>query len=64
MSLTKTNYEMLAGVFRDFLDNGDNDQLDGIGAGDALARKLADALQADNPKFDRTKFLKACGLEK
>lgn len=27
-----------------------------------LAYRLADAMQADNPEFNRTKFLKACGL--
>ena len=27
------------------------------------AHKLADALAAENPRFDREKFLKACGVE-
>ncbi len=26
------------------------------------ARRLADIFQADNPRFDRERFLKACGL--
>ncbi len=28
-----------------------------------VAERLADRLAADNPQFDREKFLKACGLE-
>lgn len=28
-----------------------------------LARDFADAFKADNPRFDRDRFMKACGLE-
>jgi predicted secreted Zn-dependent protease len=28
-----------------------------------IANSIADKLQADNPNFDRAKFLKACGLD-
>jgi hypothetical protein len=28
-----------------------------------IARNLADALQADNPRFDRARFLDACGVK-
>ncbi len=28
-----------------------------------LARRIADVMQADNPRFDRELFLKACGIE-
>lgn len=27
-----------------------------------LARSFADALETDNPRFDRDRFLKACGV--
>jgi hypothetical protein len=27
------------------------------------ARNIADVMQADNPRFDRALFLKACGVE-
>lgn len=30
----------------------------------AIADSFADALQEDNTKFDRLKFLKACGVDK
>lgn len=26
------------------------------------ARNIADVMQADNPRFDRSRFLKACGV--
>lgn len=32
------------------------------GATDALARELGDLLALDNPRFDRGRFLKACGV--
>jgi hypothetical protein len=28
-----------------------------------IARNLADALQADNPRFDSARFLTACGVK-
>jgi len=28
-----------------------------------IARDFADALQADNPRFNRNKFMQACGVE-
>ena len=29
----------------------------------AIAVKLADMMQRDNPRFDRARFLKACGVQ-
>ena len=29
---------------------------------DAVARDIADIMARDNPRFDRTRFLKACGI--
>lgn len=31
-------------------------------ATDRTAKHVADALQSDNPRFDRERFLKACGV--
>ena len=28
-----------------------------------IAYKFAEVLKKDNPRFDKTKFLKACGIE-
>lgn len=30
---------------------------------DECARNIADVMQADNPRFDRARFLKACGAQ-
>lgn len=27
-----------------------------------VARNIADVMQSDNPRFDRSRFLKACGV--
>lgn len=37
-----------------------NGWADGV---DAAAGVLADALSKDNPRFDRARFLKACGVQ-
>lgn len=29
----------------------------------SLARDIADKMQRDNPRFDRARFLKACGVQ-
>ena len=60
--MTKKDYELIARVIKQYLDNGDNDQLDGIGGADKLVRMLTEALQKENTRFDKQKFLKACGL--
>jgi len=31
--------------------------------GDAVVQSIADALAADNPRFDRERFLKAAGVQ-
>jgi len=28
-----------------------------------IVRRIADVMQADNPRFDREKFIEACGIE-
>ncbi len=30
---------------------------------DSVSRRLADALASENPRFDRERFLRACGVE-
>lgn len=61
MSMTKKDYELIAQTISDLLDDGDNDMLDGIGGMDKMAKSIADALTI-NPKFDRNRFMGACGL--
>lgn len=77
MALSRKNYEAVAKVVskisRDFsLVAGEGDSTDenlkgyDRGAVDALTDvrvALADYFASDNPRFDRERFLKACGVE-
>jgi hypothetical protein len=56
--MTRKDYQLIAEVFADF---GQIIELEETIAAD-LARNLANALQADNPRFDRHRFLVACGV--
>lgn len=71
MSMTKTDYEMVAETIKLKLDNfnamymvsqDDTVALKYFGA-KHLAEDLADTFESDNNKFDRNKFLQACGIE-
>lgn len=63
--MTRKDYEKIAAIFR---VNRDKSQpctgfVRGWNcAGQALAQDIADMLAADNHRFDRARFLKACGL--
>jgi len=56
--MTRKDYQLIANVFNDLAQVID---LDGTIA-TTLIYNLADDLQADNPRFDRAQFVKACGL--
>ena len=60
--MTRKDYIMIAEILRfnrrDFTQ-GD----DGLMLLDILANQFANELQADNPRFDRAKFLDACGVK-
>lgn len=57
--MTRKDYQLIAQVFANV---GEIVELsETIGAD--LARNLANALQADNPRFDRARFLEACGVK-
>jgi hypothetical protein len=61
--MTRKDYQLIARVFRDALDNG---QVTTRGEADLfcdLALQLANKLEADNPRFSRKTFLDACGGE-
>lgn len=66
MSLTKKHFEALAAAIREThwqVDEMEQYQGDGGGA-DALYRvadEIATVLATTNPRFDRTRFLAACG---
>jgi hypothetical protein len=56
--MTRKDYQLIADVFANF---GKIIILEETIGAD-IARNLADALQADNPRFDRARFLAACGV--
>ena len=59
--MTKKDYVMIAEIFKfnreDFIEGEDGYSLIGI-----LAHQIANALQEDNPRFNRELFLNACGV--
>jgi len=62
MSMTKTDYEMVASVIKFTLETY-QDNPESILTISILVDRLADELEFDNPKFNRNKFLNACGIE-
>jgi hypothetical protein len=56
----KRHYEFLANLFNYELEVRSDETEKNVIKG--MARLLASRLSADNPKFDRTRFLKACGI--
>jgi hypothetical protein len=66
--MTRKDYELIAGVLSDALDSFYADHNRGLlhnapSMHGMVAESMADALAADNPRFDRERFLKACGVE-
>jgi hypothetical protein len=55
--MTRKDYQLIASVLNKFTSEG-GDTIER----DALAYDLADALGADNPRFDRDRFLVAAGV--
>lgn len=69
--MTKKDYELIASAFKkdvDFLNETIEKQVKNRTFKDALsnvrtmANTMATVLEVDNPKFDRDRFLKACGV--
>jgi len=56
--MTRKDYNLIAEVLRDSLDLIVDDL-----ALEALASNFADELATDNPRFDRARFLAACGVK-
>lgn len=72
--MTKKDYELIASKIKQQLDlrcrvaypksnEGELIKNDAYFPLTALAEHMANALKNDNPKFDRDKFLQACGIE-
>ena len=65
MSLSKKNYEAVAELLRTQVIPGPDESVEEQTWNDAvevIASDLAGYFAADNPRFDRGRFLKACGL--
>jgi hypothetical protein len=56
--MTRKDYELIAGVFASFADICELSET--IGAD--IAQRLAEELESDNPSFNSSRFLAACGL--
>lgn len=59
--MTKKHYEAIAAIIKARYFGDKND--DGDNAVRSIALAIADYLARDNPKFTRTRFLQACGIE-
>jgi hypothetical protein len=59
--MTRKDYVLIAETFAKFQKIQNLDQTINWSQED-LARNLADTLQGDNPRFDRARFLDACGV--
>ena len=55
--MTKKHFVKLAAIIRD------NENIADDGTGLAIAEDIADMCAAENPQFDRRRFLEACGVE-
>jgi len=63
--MTRKDYEATARVIRRNLERAHNygAQVREVLAVQDIAQEMADIFASDNPRFDRAKFLEACGLE-
>jgi hypothetical protein len=63
MNVEKRHFEMIAASFRDTLNEGYDLHPKAREALSLAAGYIADGCKADNPRFDRSRFLKACGFD-
>jgi len=66
--MTRKDYVMIAGIIKDcnLIPTLNKNKEEGLIQADILftvASQLAYKLEQDNPRFDRTKFLTACGVK-
>lgn len=62
MAFNKRHYEMIATVCQEYNDHASNlaTKAQRLAWQEELERRLADMFAADNPRFDRGRFLHAC----
>jgi hypothetical protein len=64
--MTRKDFELIAQTIRDLRISTNlpgQDILSRIETRNAVAQAFADSLVQTNPRFDKAKFLKACGVE-
>lgn len=59
--MTRKDYIAIAKMIHATINSFDNGDRAEIGA-EMAARNIADVMQQDNARFDRARFLKACGI--
>lgn len=58
--MTRKDYEAIAAALKNARGLPMRDHAASIGA---AAQCIAEVMQRDNPRFDRARFLKACGVQ-
>lgn len=58
--MSRKDYVAIAAVIRLYVGLADANTLDALRG---AARGIADVFAADNPRFDRDRFLAACGMD-
>lgn len=61
MTMTKKDYELIAGEIKEIVEMTENYDALGYNAVHTLAHNLAGTFKKENERFDFHKFLKACG---
>lgn len=61
--MTRKDYVMIADSIKASRENWEGFTPEAQDAIDGLARSLSSKLQADNDRFDRARFLNACGVK-
>ena len=60
--MTRKDYVMIAEILK-FNRRDFNEGEDGLSLLNILAHQFANSLEDDNPRFDRARFLVACGVK-
>jgi hypothetical protein len=63
MNMTRKDYELIAATIRNARLQGSYHTDEAESMRELIAAHIAHELANDNPRFDRARFLKACGLD-
>lgn len=61
--MTRKDYELIAATIASLRDSGGAGREFTTRTVDTTAHRFADALAAENGRFNRARFLRACGVE-